>query len=179
MLRKLAVLCACTLLWGCGPGNVRETPLDSVTVPQGDHVVRETTEITGVAPIQKMLMDHCMPMKLAMDLGNGKSRQVKTYRCKYDGKPPKGVFNAGEVKNLYRFSKYEVNELGVTVVYETDLGMMSMRFEHATKKTRYETATVPYGFCLDYIDQNLGKQNEGGWHLTKIECTQSGLGKDY
>ena len=151
MSRTLALLAVCTLLWGCQSTPTRDDDArDPVTVPRAGHFEAETDVVTGAAPIEAIVRD------------------VKRNGGTWHGTPPVGTFSPAEVKHLYRYSKYE-----------TDLGMMSMRFEHPTEKTRNETANVPYGFCLDFIDQNLGKQNEEGWHLTRITCTQSGLGKDY
>lgn len=96
---------------------------------------------------------------------------------KYKGHPPLGVLNDGEKRRIYRATKVEEREWGKTVIYDSDLGEMSIILRRGTKM-KGETFLIPYAMCLDYIDENLGRAS-GGWTLIEIKCNQEGLGKEY
>ena len=102
-----------------------------------------------------------------------------TITVKYTGKPPQGVFKDMDEQLAAYQSSYIT---GDTVVYDTDLAKMTMIMERRKDGEAYDyrelTSTVPYGLCLDFITENLGKESKG-YIMRKIECTQEGLGVDF
>lgn len=102
-----------------------------------------------------------------------------TISVKYSGKPPKGIFqDMNQQLDAYRASRLEGN----TIIYDTDLAKMTMIMERFEGGNPYDyrelTAVVPYGYCLDFIDENLGKEKDN-YILRKVVCSQNGLGSDY
>jgi len=101
-----------------------------------------------------------------------------TLIVKYTGKPPTGFLDETELAGIYRSSYME----GKTVVYDTDLAQMTMILERQVDNEPYDyrelTSTVPYGYCLDFIEENLGKASTEpkGYILRKVECSQDKLG---
>ena len=106
-----------------------------------------------------------------------------TVTVKYAGKPPKGFLTMDEQLSIYGHSRIE----GDVVVYETDLAKMTMTLEkprgyngESGYAYREMHQIVPYGFCLDFINENLGKKDsKSGFILRKVECNQNGLGDTY
>ena len=108
--------------------------------------------------------------------------QRPTVKVQYQGRPPKGIFDNLEQQLLAYHHSYMD---GDTIVYNTDLSQMKLYLErprNAEAGVKYEyqelTTTVPYGMCLDFIEENLGKADDG-FILRRIECTQEGLGLDF
>jgi hypothetical protein len=72
-----------------------------------------------------------------------------------------------------------------TVIYSNDLTAMTITLERLEKGTPYEyrelSSTVPYGYCLDFIIENLGKPSKTlkGFVLLKIVCSQDDLGMQF
>ena len=148
------------ILIGCGPKNTKPDILDPITVPRQGMRVGATDKVTGLAPLEQ------------------RREEFKRLGSAYQGRPPLGVFTPEEIHKIYGFTKYEVYEWGIVLVYESDLGQMQMKLKRYGKEI-FHSANVPYAFCIDYITDNLGKRNKKGWHMVEIRCTQDGLGKDY
>jgi hypothetical protein len=106
--------------------------------------------------------------------------QRPTVTVQYLGKPPTGVFdNLKQQVDVYNKSYMD----GDTIVYNTDLAKMTLVMERPVKAGQnYEykemDTTVPYGMCLDFIEENLGKESDG-FILRRVECNQEALGIDY
>ena len=72
-----------------------------------------------------------------------------------------------------------------TIVYSNDLASMTITLERLEEGTPYDyrelSSTVPYGYCLDFIVENLGKPSEDpeGYVLLKIVCSQDDLGMQF
>lgn len=90
----------------------------------------------------------------------------EVYR-EYSGGPN---YETGKIKKG-NFVRIETKEWGKTVVYDTDLGQMTLTLG---RNGVYKDVvhTVPYGLCLDYIEENLGKSS-GGWRLVAIRCEKN------
>lgn len=101
-----------------------------------------------------------------------------TVRVKYEGKPPEGIMDGHQQLALYRASYVEDD----TIVYKTDLAQMELIMERRVDDKPYDyrelSKTVPYGYCLDFIDENLG-ETSGDYKLISVTCTQDGLGVDF
>ena len=114
-----------------------------------------------------------------IDIRGGHLLKRPTVAVKYTGRPPKGLFLDFDEQIAAYQDSYVVNK---TVVYNTDLAKMTMILERQKDGEPYDyrevTTTVPYGLCLDFITENLGKESKG-YIMRKVECTQDGLGTDY
>jgi len=102
-----------------------------------------------------------------------------TVSVKYTGTPPTDVFEGSKLIQEYR----ELRRMeGDTIVYSADLASMTITLEKLMKGEPYEyrelSSTVPYGYCLDFIEENLGKESDtlDDFILIKIECNQDDLG---
>lgn len=102
-----------------------------------------------------------------------------TVTVKYTGTPPEDIFADSERVQEYR----KLRRLeGDTVVYSADLASMIITLEKLNNGEPYEyrelSSTVPYGYCLDFIEENLGKESDTlkDFVLIKIECNQDDLG---
>jgi len=101
-----------------------------------------------------------------------------TVIVKYVGIPAEGIFDDVEIIQKYRKSLID----GDTVIYYSDLSAMTLALERMVNGEPYEyreiSSTVPYGYCLDFIEENLGKPTEDpkGFIIRKIECNQDDLG---
>ena len=102
-----------------------------------------------------------------------------TVSVKYDNKPPKGIFDNEPLIQQYRALRRIEDD---TVIYSADLASMTLTLERFVKGEPYEyreiSSTVPYGYCLDFIEENLGKKSKvpRGYILRKIVCSQDDLG---
>ena len=101
-----------------------------------------------------------------------------TVVVKYVGKPVKGIFD--DVESIQKYRKSMID--GNTVIYYSDLSAMTLALERMVNGEPYEyreiSSTVPYGYCLDFIEENLGKETKEpeGFIIRKIECNQDDLG---
>lgn len=101
-----------------------------------------------------------------------------TVTANYSGIDPKGMFDEIKIISDYRKRRLE----GDTIVYSTDLASMTLVLEKLVKDEPYEyrevSSTVPYGYCLDFIEENLGKTSEEpkGFTIRKVTCSQDDLG---
>lgn len=105
-----------------------------------------------------------------------------TVSVKYTGEPPVGIFDDSPLIMKYlAMRRIE----GDTVVYSNDLAAMTITLERFVDGEPYEyrelSSTVPYGYCLDFIIENLGKESEEpeGYILRKIVCSQDDLGIEF
>jgi len=84
-----------------------------------------------------------------------------------------GSANRGEMSlqpDVKNYTRIEIREWGKNIVYDTDIGTMVMTMVRGGKH-QDDTRQIPYGMCLDFINENLGKTS-GGWRLVAIKCTQ-------
>lgn len=102
-----------------------------------------------------------------------------TVSVKYTGTPPTDVFADSKLIQEYR----ELRRIeGDTIVYSADLASMTITLEKLMEGEPFEyrelSSTVPYGYCLDFIEENLGKESDTleDFVLIKIECNQDDLG---
>jgi hypothetical protein len=89
----------------------------------------------------------------------------KTVYQEYKGTP-------GDNQSTYNFKMIENREWGNNIIYGTDLGNMTMTLNRG-RVYKDVVRNVPYGMCLDFINENMGKTS-GGWRLVAIKCEQDG-----
>lgn len=105
-----------------------------------------------------------------------------TVSVRYTGEAPAGIFdNSPLIMEYLAFRRIE----GDTIYYSNDLAAMTITLERLEDGAPYEyrelSSTVPYGYCLDFIVENLGKPSDDpeGFVLLKIVCSQDALGIQY
>lgn len=89
----------------------------------------------------------------------------KTVYKEYTGNPD-------DKQSTYNFKMIEQRYWGNNIVYGTDLGNMVLTLNRGSVYKEV-SRSIPYGMCLDFINENLGKSS-GGWRLVAIKCEQDG-----
>ena len=162
----------------CGDGCAWGTEADAPVGPDGLSV-QDKRDLELLR--QELALDMTTRLGEAQEVEIRGGHPIKrpTVAIKYTGRPPKGVFDDMDQQLAAYQSSYTD---GKTIVYNTDLAKMTMILERQEDGQPYDyrevTTTVPYGYCLDFIRENLGKESKG-YIMRKVECTQDGLGTDY
>lgn len=186
ILRIPAILLALAVLAGCqstphkeeDPSTIWGVKVDAPAGPDG-LTVQDKRDLD--------LLRQELALNMSARLGEAQEIEIRdhhpvrrpTVAVKYTGRPPKGLFLDMDEQLAAYQSSYMV---GDTIVYNTDLAKMTMIMERQKDGEPYDfrevTTTVPYGLCLDFIQENLGKESKG-YIMRRVECTQDGLGFDY
>lgn len=186
-MRRLLPILAVVILSGCQtmggddrykPENSWGTKVDAPTGPDGLSM-QDKRDLDLLRQELALQMTKELGEAKEIDIRGGHLLKRPTVAVKYTGRPPKGLFLDFDEQIAAYQDSYVVNK---TVVYNTDLAKMTMILERQKDGEPYDyrevTTTVPYGLCLDFITENLGKESKG-YIMRKVECTQDGLGTDY
>lgn len=155
-----------------------------VDAPVGDGVtVGEALDLDMQRHIQAIEMHEMLTSEEAYVVQQSMSPlRYPTVSVRYTGVPPDGIFdNSPMIMEYLEMRRIE----GDTVVYVNDLAAMTITLERLEEGTPYEyrelSSTVPYGYCLDFIMENLGKPSDelDGFVLLKIVCSQDDLGMEF
>ena len=174
MRRCLTILLTLALV-GCAthePIGVKTDPPvgpDGTVITNNDRYAKDMQRLLGIAASDPDIV-------IEEHVRNPAKRP--TVKVKYSGEPPRGLLQNIDELSAYRHSHIE----GDTVVYDSDLGQMTMILERHVKGKPYDyrelTAVVPYGYCLDFIEENMGK-HRNDYILRSVKCDQDNLGHDY
>ena len=148
--------------------------------PMGDGItVGEALDLDMQRHIQAIEMHEILTAEEAYVVEQSMSPlRYPTVSVKYTGQAPEGIFdNSPMIMEYLEMRRIEDD----TIVYSNDLASMTITLERLEEGTPYDyrelSSTVPYGYCLDFIVENLGKPSEDpeGYVLLKIVCSQDDL----
>jgi hypothetical protein len=186
------VMVGVLILQGCAstPKAISRAELEAyaaehgMDAPVGDGVtVGEALDLDMQRHIQAIEMFEIMNATEAYVVEQSMSPlKYPTVSVKYTGEPTKDIFNDSPLIMEYLEMRRVEND---TIFYSNDLAAMTITLERLEEGMPYEyrelSSTVPYGYCLDFIVENLGKPSEDpeGFVLLKIVCSQDDLGIQY
>lgn len=188
MKKLLTILLIAVVSVGCASKSYTRAELeemaigDNVDAPLGPNgiTVGEALELDQQRHDQAVEMFQQLAHEEAYSLSPSISPlRYPTVTVKYDGTPPKGIFDNEPMIQQYRELRRVEED---TVIYTADLASMTLTLERFVDGEPYEyrelSSTVPYGYCLDFIEENLGEESKApkGYILRKIRCSQDDLG---
>lgn len=191
MNTRVCIILAILFIQGCSAKVWTRDELEAIALGQGVDTIIGSDGITVGEALDLDTQRHIQAVDMYYLLQAEESYSVvpsisllryPTVTVKYDGKPPKGIFDDEPLIQQYRALR---RMEGDTVVYSADLASMTLTLERFVNGEPYEyreiSSTVPYGYCLDFIEENLGQKTTvpRGYILRKIVCSQDDLGLQY
>ena len=184
---RICILLAILVMQGCATKAISRAELEAyaeahgMDAPIGDGVtVGEALDLDMQRHIQAIEMHEILNSEKAYVVEQSMSPlRYPTVSVKYTGEPPKDIFNNSPLIMEYLAMRRIDDD---TIVYSNDLAAMTITLERLEEGAPYEyrelSSTVPYGYCLDFIIENLGKPSKKpkGFVLLKIVCSQDDLG---
>lgn len=189
MKKLLTIIIIAALAVGCAsPRTLTRAELEEVAIGEG---VDAPIGVDGITVGEALDLDqqrHRQAILMFRQLAHESAYSVEpslsplrypTVTVKYEGDPPEGIFDNEPMIQQYRALRRIEED---TVIYSADLTSMTLTLERLVDGEPYEyrelTSTVPYGYCLDFIEENLGEASKEpeGYILRKIVCSQDDLG---
>jgi len=178
------------ILQGCATKAISRAELEAyadahgMEAPFGDGItVGEALDLDMQRHIQAIEMYEILTSEKAYVVEQSISPlRYPTVSVRYTGEPTKNIFDDSPLIMEYLARRRIEDD---TVVYSNDLAAMTITLERLEDGAPYEyrelSATVPYGYCLDFIIENLGKpsRTQKGFVLLKIVCSQDDLGLQF
>ena len=178
------------ILQGCATKAISRAELEAyaeahgMEAPMGDGItVGEALDLDMQRHIQAIEMHEMLNSEKSYVVEQSMSPlRYPTVSVIYTGEPTKHIFDDSPLIMEYLAMRRIEDD---TIVYSNDLAAMTITLERLEEGAPYEyrelSSTVPYGYCLDFIIENLGKpsNNPKGFVLLKIVCSQDDLGMQF
>lgn len=178
------------ILQGCATKAISRAELEAyaeahgMEAPIGDGItVGEALDLDMQRHIQAIEMHEMLSSEKSYVVQQSMSPlRYPTVSVIYTGQPTKHIFDDSPLIMEYLAMRRIEDD---TVIYSNDLTAMTITLERLEEGAPYEyrelSSTVPYGYCLDFIIENLGKPSKSprGFVLLKIVCSQDDLGMQF